>query len=102
MRHPEMPYVLINAQTAKERGIGELDEIKICSKFGEAPAVAHLTEGIHPEVVAMTNMGHWCRHVYGPRARGVNHNRFLSSGLDYTDMASGVFETAAKVRVTKA
>ncbi len=102
MRHPEMPYVLINSQTAKERGISESDEIKISSRFGEAPAVAHLTEGIHPEVVAMTNMGHWCRHVYGPKAQGVNHNRFLSSGLDYTDMASGVFETAAKVKVAKA
>ena len=99
MRHTEVPYVLINSETAKSRGIQDRQQVKISSKFGEATAVAKITEGLHPEVIAMTNMGHWCRHVFGPKAGGVNSNRFLSSGLDYTDLASGVFETVGKVKV---
>ncbi|MDG6996636.1 MAG: molybdopterin-dependent oxidoreductase [Nitrososphaerota archaeon] len=102
MRHSEVPYVLINSETAKSHSIRDLQRVKISSKFGEATAVAKITEGVHPEVIAMTNMGHWCRHIFGPKAGGVNYNRFLSAGLDYTDLASGVFETVAKVKVESA
>ena len=102
MRNPEMPYVLINSETAKAKGIENMSRIKVSSKFGEAYAIAKTTEGVHPEAIAMTNMGHWCRHVLGPKAGGMNHNVLLSAGLDYTDLVSGVFETVAKVNVEKA
>jgi len=102
LRHPEMPYVLINRDTVAKLGLRDGEKVRITSKFGEAEAVIKTTEGIHPNVVAMTNMGHWCSHPVAGTAGGVNHNIFLSAGLDYTDMATGVFETAAKVNIERA
>jgi anaerobic selenocysteine-containing dehydrogenase len=99
LRHPEIPYVLINKDTAAKLGLRDGEKVRITSRFGEGEAVIRTTEGIHPNVVAMTNMGHWCSHPVAGTAGGINHNIFLSAGLDYTDMATGVFETAAKVNI---
>ncbi|MEW5768555.1 MAG: molybdopterin dinucleotide binding domain-containing protein [bacterium] len=50
----------INTKTASARGINEGDLVRVTSKIGYLVTKAHLTEGIHPKVVAIsTSAGHW-------------------------------------------
>jgi len=59
--------MLINPRTAAERAIKEGDLVRVTSKIGYLVTKAHVTEGIHPKVVAIsTHSGHW---KYGPVSR---------------------------------
>lgn len=50
----------INSRTAAERGISNGDSIRIASSAGSIVTTAWVTEGIHPDVVAVSdNCGHW-------------------------------------------
>jgi len=50
----------INVVTAAELHIKRGDLVKVTSKFGSFVARAHLTQGIHPSVVAIADgLGHW-------------------------------------------
>ena len=50
----------INMVTAGELHIKRGDLVKVTSKFGSFVARAHLTQGIHPSVVAIADgLGHW-------------------------------------------
>ncbi|MDP2646806.1 MAG: molybdopterin-dependent oxidoreductase [Desulfobacterales bacterium] len=56
--------VMLNADAARKRGIGDGDEIWIESPIGRVKGKAVLREGVHPDVVVMTNMfGHWVTPV---------------------------------------
>jgi anaerobic selenocysteine-containing dehydrogenase len=58
----------INPKTAAARGIKDGDMIKVKSKVGEIKIKAHVTEGIHPDVIAIAHhVGHW---EYGRYASG--------------------------------
>lgn len=58
----------INPKTAAKRGIKEGANIRIRSSVGEITTKAHLTQGIHPMAVAISNhCGHW---AYGRYASG--------------------------------
>ncbi len=60
--------VWINPKTAAAIGIKDGDIIMIKSKIGEIKIKAHVTEGIHPDVVAISHhVGHW---EYGRYASG--------------------------------
>ena len=53
-------FVWINPSTAAYRGIAEGNLAKITSKVGSISVKAHVTEGIHPGVVAISfHSGHW-------------------------------------------
>ncbi len=55
----------INPKTANERGIDEGDWIRIQSEIGEMITKAKVTQGIHPEVIAISNhAGHWGSGIY--------------------------------------
>jgi len=63
----------INPLTAKERGIGDGDRIRIASSRGEVEAIARVTHTITPGVIAVsTHAGRWeyGRYASGKRAPG--------------------------------
>lgn len=60
--------IALNVKTAAKLGIREGDAVWVESPYGKAKASAHLTEGIHPEVVGWQHgFGHW---GFGKVARG--------------------------------
>jgi len=67
----------INPITAEAKGIGENDLIRITSELGYIVTKAHLTEGIHPSVVAVS---HSCGHKgFGKLASGKEHGHESAS-----------------------
>ncbi|KAA3616864.1 MAG: DMSO reductase [Calditrichaeota bacterium] len=55
----------INTKTAKEKGIENGDWIKIKSSIGEMITKAKVTQGIHPQAIAISNhAGHWAWGKY--------------------------------------
>ena len=58
----------INEKTAQKLGLKEGDKVEIQSKGMKATVSVHLTQSVHPEVVAIArDLGHW---AYGNVARG--------------------------------
>jgi len=67
----------IHPQTAKARGIQSGDQVQVRSSAGQIISKAHLTEAIHPRVVAISgSVGHW---GYGRIAQAL---RFKSEDPD--------------------
>ena len=59
---------LINTLTAQKKGIKDGDKIKVRSQVGQIVTKARLTEGVHPQVIAISHhLGHW---EYGEFACG--------------------------------
>jgi phenylacetyl-CoA:acceptor oxidoreductase len=89
--------VLLNPVTAGRLGIAEGDPIAIVSHVGRVEGDAALSEGVHPDVVAVSNA--LTRSIGGKK--GTHFNTLLSAELDYTDNFSGALESVARVRVEK-
>ena len=89
--------VEMNKETADNLGIGDGDRVKVESKYGEIEAKAKLTEGIHPQVVAVAHgQGHW---AYGEWQKdiGVNVNDIVGVDYDVLSGQSSFFNTKVKV-----
>jgi anaerobic selenocysteine-containing dehydrogenase len=55
----------INSVTAARRGIADGDMIRVKSHIGEIVTVAKVTEGVHPEAIAISHhAGHWAHGIY--------------------------------------
>lgn len=94
--------VLINTKTAEAKGIGDGDLIEIRSPYGDIKGLAKLTEGVHPETVAISNaLTRWVKYHMVVKPGGGNFNRLLPANLKNTCACSGQMETTAKVKVTK-
>ena len=89
--------VLLNPKTARALGIAEGDPIVVISRFGRVEGDAALSEGVHPDVVAVSNAV--TRRVGG--RKGTHFNSLLPGELEYTDNFSGALESVARVRVEK-
>lgn len=88
--------VLLNPRTAERYGIADGDPIEIASRFGRVEGSAALSEGVHPDVVAVSNA------ITGNgRKLGTHFNVLLPSELDYTDTFTGALESVARVSVRK-
>jgi anaerobic selenocysteine-containing dehydrogenase len=90
--------VLLNPRTAAALGIADGDGIVVVSAFGRVEGDAALSEGVHPDVVAVSNA--LTRRVGG--RKGTHFNELLPAELEYTDNFSGALESVARVRVEKA
>ncbi len=67
----------INEKTAQKLGLVEGERVEISSKGMKAIVQVHLTQSVHPEVVAIArDLGHW---AYGQVAKG---KKFKSSDAD--------------------
>ena len=59
---------MINEKTAQKLGLREGEKVEIDSKGMKAIVSVHLTQSVHPEVVAIArDLGHW---AYGNAAKG--------------------------------
>ena len=89
--------VLLNPVTAGRLGVADGDPIAIVSRFGRVEGEAALSEGVHPDTVAVSNA--LTRSLGGKK--GTHFNTLLPAELEYTDNFSGALESVARVRVEK-
>jgi anaerobic selenocysteine-containing dehydrogenase len=94
--------LLIHPKTAAARGIENDDLIQLTSPYGQVQGLAKLTEGVHPETIAMSNaLTKWIDYHAIVRPGGGHFNRLMPADLKHTDANSGQLETSGKVKVTK-
>jgi len=99
--------VAINTETAKRKGITEGDWIEITSVStgNSIRGRAAVTEGIHPEVIAMAGCGgHWSKYlsIASQENKGLCFEWLMPVGLDNVDIPSLTQDLCVKVRVVKA
>lgn len=94
--------ILVNSATAGEFKISTGDRIRLSSPSGKIEGTAQVIEGIHPQVLGVSN-AITRRVVSNPRVKqkGSHFNRLLSGSMRYTDSATGGLESTARVRVEK-
>jgi len=64
----------IHPRTAASLGIADGDEIVVSSDVGRITTRAHLTSGIHPDAIAISNHGgHWAYGVYASGEKSAVH-----------------------------
>ena len=102
-RHPYAFRLLMHRRAGAARGIGDGDEVTITSRAGSVSGRVRLSEGIHPEVVAVASInGHWARGMPVARGRGIHFNSLVPFDLDNVDKLSSAFDSKVKVRVAPA
>ncbi|MBI3064012.1 MAG: molybdopterin-dependent oxidoreductase [Deltaproteobacteria bacterium] len=99
--------VAINAETARRKGIEEGDwmEITSVSTGNTVRGRAAVTEGIHPEVIAIAGCGgHWSKYlsVASQEGKGLCFEWLMPVGLDNVDIPSLTQDLCVKVKVAKA
>jgi anaerobic selenocysteine-containing dehydrogenase len=97
-------YICINASTARAKGIRDEDAIALETPDGaRVEGRARLTEGVHPEVVAIANNGgHWAKGMPFAKGKGVFFNQLQKMDLEHTDLVSLSMDCDARVRVVPA
>jgi anaerobic selenocysteine-containing dehydrogenase len=102
-RHPYAFRLLMHRRAANARGIREGDEVVVTSRAASVTGGVHLTEGIHPDTVAIVGIsGHWAKGMPAARGRGLHFNSLVPFDLDNVDKLSSAFDSKVKVRVTRA
>ncbi|MCU0645863.1 MAG: molybdopterin-dependent oxidoreductase, partial [bacterium] len=111
---------LINSKTARSLKIKTGDEIIIESPVGELKVKAHVSEGVHPEIIALANgCGHWeygriaqsekfdsedpdTKFIWWPKKgnKGIHPNWVIPSSIDPIGKGQGWMDTRVKVRKT--
>jgi anaerobic selenocysteine-containing dehydrogenase len=92
--------ILINRAAAQKLGIVTGQRIRLISPAGRIEGAAQVVEGIHPQVLGVSNaITREFVHHPDVKAPGVHFNRLLSGSLKYTDGATGGLESTARVRV---
>ncbi len=93
--------VLINSKAAAARNISDGDIIKITSNYGSIMGLAKVTEGVHPECLAVSNaLTRWTGYHSIVKPGGGNFNRLLPANLKNTCATSGQMECTSKVKVS--
>jgi anaerobic selenocysteine-containing dehydrogenase len=108
---------LINSKTARHLKIKSGDDLIIESEVGQLKIKAHVTEGVHPEVIAISNsLGHW---KYGriaqaqqfesedpdtefiwweEKGNGTHPNFIIPTSVDKIGKGQGWMDTKVKVK----
>jgi thiosulfate reductase/polysulfide reductase chain A len=90
----------INTVTARRLGIGEGDEVWVESPVAKAKATAHVTEGIHPEVVGLHHgYGHWALGQVA-KGKGTSDGQFLPGKAERISGQAVTKEVGVKVYKT--
>jgi anaerobic selenocysteine-containing dehydrogenase len=102
--HPWGYDLIMNAETARHKGISDSDTVLVESCEGEkVTGRVKLTQGIHPEVVGVgACFGRWSRGQPAARGKGVHFNTLLPHNMGWIDALSGHIDACAPVRVRKA
>ena len=102
-RHPHAFRLLMHRRAGIARGIRDGEWVSVTSRVGSVRGRVRLTEGIHPETVAVAGInGHWARGMPQARGRGIHFNTLIPFDLDNVDKLSSAFDSKAKVRVAAA
>ena len=100
------PYaykILINAETAKRKGVKDGDAIWVESAAGKVKGKAKLTECIHPEVVGIAGVfGSWAKGKPVAKGKGVHFNTLLPINMDRIDPISTGLDSCIRVKVSRA
>lgn len=103
MTDPTIDAIVINAQTAKEKGLEEGDTILVESIYGtslEGPV--HLSNLIEPSCLGFAgNYGHVAPQMNPYARRGLNYNQLLNADEGNFDPASGGMENTAACKISK-
>ncbi len=92
-------YLEISTQTAAKLGIKNGDMVEVSSAVGKASLKAYVTEGIHPDTVAMQHgFGHWSPYTKVALKRGANSNHVSRLQFDPVGGVVASNETLVKVR----
>ncbi len=101
-RDPLLMKVVINAATAKARGIRNGDPVWVESRYAKATGIAGVTEGVHPRTAAISGgFGRWTGHPVA-HGKGIAQNPHLPIDLAHTGMLGGSMETVGKVNIYRA
>ncbi|MBI2089834.1 MAG: molybdopterin-dependent oxidoreductase [Deltaproteobacteria bacterium] len=102
--HPWGYNLIMNAETARQKGIGDGDIVIVEACDGEkVTGKVKLTQGIHPEVIGVAAcFGRWSRGQPAARGKGVHYNTLLPHKMAWVDTLSGHLDACAPVRVRKA
>lgn len=102
-RHPYAFRLLMHRRAGEARGIRDGESVTITSRAGSVTGKVRLSEGIHPEVVAVAGInGHWAKGLPVARGRGMHFNSLVPFDLDNVDKLSSGFDSKVKVHVTPA
>jgi hypothetical protein len=74
--------------------------VRLSSPAGSIEGVAQVIEGIHPQVLGVSN-AITRRDITNANTGGSPFNRLLTGSLRYTDNATGGLESTARVSVEK-
>ncbi len=102
---PRIYGIEINTKTAVDKGLREGDHVRLVSRDGvSVEGNITLSEGVHPEVVAVVG-GHWgSKSAFIPNSTGkgvpINH---LMSGIDPAryDHTSAAYDQCCRVKIEK-
>ncbi|MBI2873484.1 MAG: molybdopterin-dependent oxidoreductase [Firmicutes bacterium] len=102
-RIPGARDILINPWTARNKGLGDGDEVTLETPQGyRVHGRLSTTEGIHPEVLAvMGSQGHWAAGQPVAKGKGINFNTLIHQDVRRVDTLSGALDSCVKVRVAK-
>jgi len=90
-------FVEMNSKTARDLRIRDKDMVWVESAYGKLKAKARVFEGIHPEVVAISNgQGHYACGRWA-KGLGVNPNEIIGVDYDHTSGQAAFFNTRVKV-----
>jgi molybdopterin-containing oxidoreductase family molybdopterin binding subunit len=100
-RNAKVFNIGINAATAAAKGIRDGDRIELESPDGKrVSGLARLTEGVHPECLAVPGiLGRWRAGDRRSIGRGVHFNSLLTYSLDHMDTLSAALDACVKVKV---
>jgi anaerobic selenocysteine-containing dehydrogenase len=91
-------FVLINPVLANELGVGEGEEVRIETRVGEAQGKARITEGIRPDVVAVSySYGHFSPGFPDYAKKGIWINQALELHPDVISGMNSFNDTKCKV-----
>jgi anaerobic selenocysteine-containing dehydrogenase len=92
--------ILLNRATAEQLGIETGRRIRLTSPAGTIEGNAQVVEGIHPQVLGVSNaITRRYVHHPGAKAHGTHFNRLLTGSMKYSDSATGGLESTARVRL---
>ena len=94
--------ILINSETARQKGIVDGDQIEIETAEGKKEiGIAKLTELVHPEVIACQGQGGRFAKQLAGKKRGINYNDLLAFDEEHVDFVSTAVDSCLKVKVRK-
>ncbi|HXG52742.1 MAG TPA: molybdopterin-dependent oxidoreductase [candidate division Zixibacteria bacterium] len=102
--HPWGYRLIMNADTARRKGIADGDRVVVESCDGKrATGTVRLTQGIHPEVLGIAAcFGRWSRGEPAARGKGVHYNSLVPHEMSWIDTFSGHLDACAPVRIERA